>query len=99
MTSAEHNHLVKFYGYTGEDSQQKAKGSKSRILRPRIVLELMEGGALDSLLYTTKWLPTTKQALQMSRDVADAMVYLHRNPDGEGKPISERTAAEQLSRR
>ena len=64
-----------------------------------LMRKYMEGGALDSLLYTTKWLPTTKQALQMSRDVADAMVYLHHNPDGEGKPISEPTAAEQPSRR
>lgn len=72
----DHPNLVKFYGYTQQDPQEKSKG-KGRILRLRIIQELMRGGALDRLLYTEKWAPRLAQTLKMSGDVADAMVYLH----------------------
>ena len=78
----DHPNLVKFYGFTQEDPQEQSKG-KSRILRLRIIQELMQGGALDHLLYTENWRPRLTQTLKMSRDIAEAMVYLHRIGDVE----------------
>ena len=88
LVGLNHPHVVKFYGYATEDPKEAGKG-KSRIIRPRIILELMEGGALDHLLYTEKWKPTVEQVLKMSMDVVEAMIYLH-NGVGGGKPIIHR---------
>eukprot|EP01050_Picozoa_sp_SAG11_P008671 SAG11_NODE_774_length_7236_cov_2.593807_9_plen_198_part_00 len=65
-----------------------AGANASDALRLRIVLELMEGGALDMLLYTKtptrkKWLPTVKQTIKMATDVAQAMSYLHYGHNGD----------------
>ena len=56
-------------------------------MRLRIVLEMMEGGALDTLLYTeterrARWRPSPDQVLKMAADVAKAMGYLHGPPKG-----------------
>jgi serine/threonine protein kinase len=86
-----HPHLVKFYGYSTEDPEEtgKSKGPRSRIIRPRIILELMEGGALDHLLYTRQWKPSITQVLKMSTDAVEAMIYLH-TAGTDGKPIIHR---------
>ena len=52
--SLRHPHLVEFLGFTTKDE-------RSSNLRLAIVLELLAGGALDTLLYKREWRPTTKQ--------------------------------------
>jgi serine/threonine protein kinase len=87
--SLDHPNLVKFYGYTQQDPYEKGQG-KGKILRLRIIQELMRGGALDHLLYTKRWAPRLKQTIKMCRDVAEAMVYLHAIDGTDRDPIIHR---------
>jgi serine/threonine protein kinase len=87
--SLDHPNLVKFYGYTQEDPYENKKG-KGKILHLRIIQELMRGGALDHLLYTENWKPRIVQTLKMSKDIANAMVYLHAIGETARDPIIHR---------
>ena len=72
-------------GFTNNNLRTKER-------RLSIVLELVRGGALDSLLYSRKWAPTGRQVVKMGMDIADAMSYLHGRKDERGKktPIIHR---------